>query len=316
METPLISVVIPVYNVEDYISECVQSIVQQSYKNLEIILVNDGSTDNSILKVSEILVSDDRCRVINKENGGLSDARNVGLNAVTGEYVCFIDSDDYLEQNFIQNLYEASNNSDIIRASFRDIEGEIPKGWIADMPTELTLNGREALKLFLDNNTSFVVWSSLFKVSFLKENGLEFQKGILLEDGDFTTRAYLKAESITFINDKSYRYRIRPGSILTTKNFQKMSNSEEIVISKFLNLIEYEKSNEVIYLLQYSIFAFLRDWTRILYQNNLEFSDLIFKNAIMATKKIVAKRPFNQRVKFKLKYYLIRIKQGFVLFKS
>lgn len=308
METPLISVVIPVYNVEDYISECVQSIVQQSYKNLEIILVNDGSMDNSILKVSEILVSDDRCRVINKENGGLSDARNAGLNIVTGEYVCFIDSDDYLEKNFIQNLYEASNNSDIVRASFRDTEGNIPKGWIADMPMELTLDGREALKMLLDNNTSFAVWSSLFKVSFLKENRLGFQKGILLEDGDFTTRAYLKAETVTFINDKGYRYRIRPGSILTTRNFQRRSDSEEIVISKFLNLIKDERSNEVIYLLQYSIFAFLKDWTKILYRNHVEFSKLIFQSAIVCTKNIVDEMPFKQRLKFRIKYYLIKFR--------
>ncbi|HFI0794571.1 TPA: glycosyltransferase family 2 protein [Streptococcus suis] len=101
----LVSVIVPVYNVEKYLVQCIDSIINQTYQNLEIILVNDGSTDNSGKICDEYAKKDSRIKVIHKENGGLSDARNKGLDFMTGEYVTLVDSDDYLEHNCIENLY-------------------------------------------------------------------------------------------------------------------------------------------------------------------------------------------------------------------
>ncbi len=100
----LISIVIPIYNVQDYLERCIQSIISQTYKNIEIILVDDGATDNSGKLCDEYLKKDERIKVIHKENGGLSDARNVGKENANGKYIAFIDSDDYIRTKFYRNL--------------------------------------------------------------------------------------------------------------------------------------------------------------------------------------------------------------------
>ena len=109
MYEPLISVIVPIYNVEQYLERCVYSILKQSYHNLEIILVDDGSTDDSGRLCDELKEIDSRITVLHKANGGLSDARNVGLNKVTGEWISFIDSDDWIHEDYIKNLYNLVN---------------------------------------------------------------------------------------------------------------------------------------------------------------------------------------------------------------
>ena len=106
-ENDLISVVIPVYNVEQYLPKCIESIMNQTYKNLEIILVNDGSTDGSQKICEEYKSIDNRIKIINKENGGLSDARNVGIDNSSGNYITFIDSDDYIDDDYVYTLYKS-----------------------------------------------------------------------------------------------------------------------------------------------------------------------------------------------------------------
>jgi glycosyltransferase involved in cell wall biosynthesis len=128
---PLISIVVPVYNVEKYIHECLESILNQSYKNIEVIIVNDGTLDNSIAKIEDLL-KDKRTRLISQVNQGLSAARNTGIKAALGEYISFIDSDDKVKSSFIETLYDKANetNADIVRGSFRNFDGNIPEGWI------------------------------------------------------------------------------------------------------------------------------------------------------------------------------------------
>ena len=111
----LISVIVPIYNVEKYLERCLDSIIKQTYKNLDIILVDDGSIDNSTKICDEYVKKDSRIKVIHKENGGLSDARNVGIDNSDGKYICFIDSDDYIELDMIENLYDGivKNNANI-----------------------------------------------------------------------------------------------------------------------------------------------------------------------------------------------------------
>ena len=102
----MISVIIPIYNVENYLKKCIESVINQTYKNLEIILVNDGSNDNSKNIIDEYSTIDNRIKVINKENGGLSDARNAGIEIAKGDYITFLDSDDWIELNMYEKLYQ------------------------------------------------------------------------------------------------------------------------------------------------------------------------------------------------------------------
>ena len=119
----VISIIVPIYNTEKYLNECVDSIINQTYKNIEIILVNDGSTDNCLKICDEYAKKDKRVKVIHKENGGLSSARNSGLDILTGKYVCFIDSDDYVATTFVYDMFNliTKYNADIVEGSYQTI---------------------------------------------------------------------------------------------------------------------------------------------------------------------------------------------------
>ncbi len=308
---PLISIIVPVYNVEEYIHECIESIQKQTYTNLEILVINDGTKDRSI-EVIKDLMNDPRIQVINQSNQGLSGARNTGMRAAKGKYISLIDSDDKVKPTFIEELYQKAieTDADIVRGSFRDFDGKIPDGWVVDFNI-CPSKGTDALKQFLSQSLSFVVWSSLYKTSFLKNKKLEFTPGILLEDGDFTTRSYLLASCVATVDTPNYCYRIRPGSILNTNNSQKRSDSEFLVISKFTNLHQITLNNETKSLIESAIYAFMRDWTRILAQNNINLTKEHAESLKLANKIIkpaLRKRPLIEKIKFAIKWQTIKSK--------
>lgn len=312
IEEDKVSVIVPVYNVEEYIRECIKSIQVQTYSNLEIIVVNDGTKDKSIENIKDLIEKDSRIRVISQPNQGLSAARNTGIENATGKYVAMIDSDDKIKPDFIKHLFDVadSQNADIVRGSFRDFEGNIPRGWIADFTTNSN-SGLNVLNKFLDNNTSFAVWSSLYSTHFLNTHNLRFTPGILLEDGDFTTRAYLQANRVVTTDYTDYQYRIRPGSILTSNNAARMSESEEIVIKEFLKQLSITKSSRIRNVLQKAIYSFMRDWTQIVSRNHIKLNKNVscFDEALQSTKYIRADRPFKERLKFNTKVAIIKIKK-------
>lgn len=223
---PLISIIVPTYNVEKYIRTCIESILAQTYRNIEVIIVNDGSTDQSLAVISDLICSHHNIKVINQKNQGLSVARNTGIDVATGKYITFVDADDKIMPGFVSSLYQIADKTgaDIVRGSFRDFNGNIPKGWGADfnVPTNC---GTIVLDPFLSSNISFVVWSSIYRLDFINSNHIRFTPGMILtEDRDFTIRAYMLAKLVATSPEPNYAYRInRPGSILTTVNGQKKS---------------------------------------------------------------------------------------------
>ena len=267
---PLISIIVPTYNVEKYIRTCIESILAQTYRNVEVIIVNDGSTDQSLAVISDLICSHHNVKVINQKNQGLSVARNTGIDVATGKYITFVDADDKIMPGFVSSLYQIADKTgaDIVRGSFRDFNGNIPKDWVPDfnVPTNC---GTIVLDQLLSSNISFVVWSSIYRLDFINSNHIRFTPGILLEDGDFTTRAYMLAKLVATSPEPNYAYRIRQGSILTTNNAQKMSLSEEKVISQFISMLKHEESDVLCSLILKSIYAFMRDWTRIILKNHL-----------------------------------------------
>ncbi|WP_022791928.1 glycosyltransferase [Weissella halotolerans] len=306
---PKISVVVPTYNVRLYIRECIESILNQNFSEIEIIIVNDGSTDGSIEEIKDLILNDNRIKVINQKNQGLSAARNTGICVSNGDYISFIDSDDKISPNFLGNLYNVAEkeNADIVRSSFCDINGNYLKGWVADFK-EKPGNGYDILEEFLDMNVSFVVWSSLYKTSWIKKNKLLFTPGILLEDCDFTVRAYLLANRIATSAERLYFYRVRPNSILTSNDAQKLSKSEAVIVSKFINMLTKTNNEYEARLLKKAIFAFMRDWTRVLAKNNVCLANDrdVFDKAL----KVISSVPvsFKQRLKMYFKVFLIKIK--------
>lgn len=217
---PLVSVIIPVYKVEKYLDRCVASIVSQTYENLEIILVDDGSPDNCPVMCDKWAKKDNRIQVIHKQNGGLSDARNAALDIKKGEYITFVDSDDMLAPNAVELLIETAltDNSDIVfcegaKAFAGDLKPEIAKS-----SSKKVLNPDCALEYMFCDIMRWEAWGSLYK-SFLFDYE-RFPKGRIFEDIDTIPRVVLSSKIITFINAGIYYYyTVNEGSIMrNTKN--------------------------------------------------------------------------------------------------
>lgn len=214
---PLISVIVPVYNVEKWISRCVNSIVNQTYKNLEIILVDDGAKDSSGVLCDKLALSDKRIKVIHKENGGLSDARNAGFFQSSGKYVCFIDSDDWIEEKYIQVLYEliVENTCEIAGCAYRkceDICGLIQE---ENQYSCKQFNKEEAMSELIDNSIQQVVWNKLYKRSLI--DNISFAKGKYHEDEFWSYQVFAKVNKYVETSYIGYNYFQRADSIMGEK---------------------------------------------------------------------------------------------------
>ncbi|MBE6091229.1 MAG: glycosyltransferase [Clostridium beijerinckii] len=215
----LISVIVPVYNVEKYLPQCIDSILNQTEKNLEIILVDDGSLDNSGKICDEFSKKDDRIVVIHKKNNGLSSARNAGLEIAKGNYIGFVDSDDWLDKSMYEILLKLlkENNSDISCCDFfktANSDGSIPH---IDNEIINSYNNIESLNNFYNDlyTQTVVAWNKLYKRELFKD--ISYPVGKIHEDEGTTYKLYYKANKITYTNMPLYYYRITPNSITTSK---------------------------------------------------------------------------------------------------
>lgn len=217
----IFSIIVPIYNVEKYIEQCLVSILEQSYKNLEIILVNDGTKDNS-MKVIEKYLSDSRIKVINKENGGLSSARNTGLEVANGDYIAFVDSDDWVDIDNLIKLYEIAraNDLDLIMGNVR----EYPSNKVLQLEKYSGIkSGIELFEEMLRKKEYLeTVWKCIYKKEFLQKNNLKFIQGLLHEDTPFMFECLVKAKRVKNENNIFYFYRKREGSITITKTVKNL----------------------------------------------------------------------------------------------
>lgn len=214
----LISIVVPVFKVEKYLDKCINSILNQTYKNIEVILVDDGSPDNCGKICDNYAKKDKRIKVIHKENGGLSDARNAGIDVANGEFISFIDSDDYIDAEYIELLYNTikKDKTDIAISSHKVI---YESGTILEKATneQSILNPEEVLKRILyDDGIDLSAWAKLYKIE-LFEN-IRYPKGRLFEDAATTYKLIDKSKKISINSKSTYNYIIRNNSI-TNKSF-------------------------------------------------------------------------------------------------
>ena len=212
---PLISIIVPCYNVEKYLQKCVDSILNQTYRNLEVILVDDGSTDSTPQMCDEYQKRDERVKVIHKVNGGLADARNVAIDCFKGEYVTFIDSDDYVALDLVETLFGliVQNNADMsVMWANMFYEGTEP---IEDKKEHAirVFNSEESLiDMFYQRSFDTSAWGKLYhKVVF--QDGIRYPKGWIYEDLPTTYRLMQKAKRVVFTDKKSYYYLLRNNSI-------------------------------------------------------------------------------------------------------
>ena len=232
----LISIIVPVYNVEKYLQKCIQSIINQTYKNIEIILVDDGSKDNSGKICDEFKQIDNRIKVIHKENGGLSDARNAGLKIAKGEYIGFVDSDDYIAQDMFETLYKLAkeNNADISIVSFYEIYNGKVIG-VRDFKSLEEMDKIEAMKeLLIDSKIQSYAWNKLFKKE-LFEN-IEFPTNKNFEDIATTLLLFEKANKVMLLEDPKYYYVRRDNSIIGTRNYKTYKDYLDVIYDKYIYL--------------------------------------------------------------------------------
>ena len=218
--TEKITIIVPVYNVEHYLDKCLDSLINQTYKNLEIIVINDGSIDNSGIICQEYAQKDNRIVYIEKENGGQSEARNMGLDRMTGSYVTFVDSDDWVELDYVENLYKkiTEYQADIAVGnyySFNEAEGMYYFHIFGDSCYEKVYDNVSIFENLYESQEmkSFAlisVWGKLYKADLLKH--LRFDIGKLGEDGYLNQKIYLLAEKTIYLNKGLYAYRQREGS--------------------------------------------------------------------------------------------------------
>lgn len=251
--TPKISVIMPAYNVESYIEKAVDSVLKQTFTDFELLLVNDGTKDESVAK-TELFLEDKRVQWLHKENGGLSDARNFGLQRAQGEYIYFMDSDDWIEPNLLEVALQNIKHYDLIVFGYQldseNASGELIQTERVTSENQIFEKGKTQ-KAFSEKQLGLLgyAWNKLYKHQFLKENDFWFPKGIsLVEDILFNAQVYTKTANIVFLDQALYHYINRPVTTLI-KTFHANSFSlyleKDRVLNHFLsawNFPEAEKN--------------------------------------------------------------------------
>lgn len=213
LKEELVSVIIPFYNCEKYIEECLLSVIDQTYKNIEILLINDGSTDASYEIAKSIAIKDSRINIISQINSGVSKARNLGIHNAIGEYICFVDADDKIDSRYIERLIQFVVSVDIVICGFKKIK---------DTDVDVILNESgiiEKEKVYFNtictNKITAACWNKIYRTKIIKENKLEFNEKIAVgEDMIFLLNYFQYCNSYYYINEALYMYRKNDISVM------------------------------------------------------------------------------------------------------
>lgn len=238
-----VSVVVPIYNVEKYLIRCVESIINQSYKNLQVILVDDGSTDSCPQICDEYLEKDKRIEVIHKANGGLSEARNFGIDKATGDYITFVDSDDFINDKFIEYLLKLlnENNADIACCSFQRFSNENEVNRTENKIRVEQFNGIEAIEnLCYQKEIKNSACAKIYRRKLFED--VCYPVGKLYEDLGTTYKLLFKAKKVVWSQKEYYYYFYRPDSIMnykfSIKNMDRINLSKELLDFVEVNIPE------------------------------------------------------------------------------
>lgn len=281
-KNPLVSVIVPIFNVKDYLPRCVDSILSQTYRNLDIVLVDDGSTDNSGIIADEYAAKyENRITCIHKKNGGLSDARNCGIEHSKGDYIAFIDSDDFIHTKMIETLVQGilQTDADISACDYQSffLESELDIDEHLYESEYIVCKGFDSIKMLFSNDGYFdYAWNKLYKRELFAE--IRYPKSKLMEDLGTTYRLIELSESVVYSRRKLYFYQQREGSILSNHNKRFYIDKFELAIKRYENL--ESKYGQFIENDRYIIFAILECFKGI-YDNKDDR-----KNAVRIYKKI------------------------------
>lgn len=279
---PKVSIIVPIYNVEKYLDRCMQTLINQTLKDIEIIMVDDGSPDNCPQMCDNYAKRDNRIKVIHKKNGGLSDARNAGLNIATGEYVAFIDSDDFTSLNAYENLYNVAQNGDydIVYAGFvrHNEKGNIIKCFtfnkeyigtnIINFLSEMLYHGRPKND---EEEICMSVWNAIYRKRIIDDNNIKFmsERVFLSEDILFHSDILPCCKRIRCIPNHFYNYCYNGTSLTHSFNPKKIDAAINLYEAISTNLNKYNLGN-----LQHQVMLFFITYIRGIIMKNIFFSDL------------------------------------------
>lgn len=220
MKKDTVTVIVPVFNTEKYLACCIDSICKQSYSDLQIILINDGSTDGSLKICEKYAMKDSRITLLSQKNAGVSSARNAGLEAAEGYYLCFLDSDDYLEIDAIQTLVNSHSDEDMIVSRFSTINENGSIGSSSKEISSFITDSNSMIKYVLSPTVEYAyqgyLWNKLYLNEIIQKNNIRFDESISYnEDRLFLINYLLSSRKVRFISDKTYNYRQRSGSAMS-----------------------------------------------------------------------------------------------------
>ncbi len=259
----LVSIIVPVYNVRKYLSKCLDSLVNQNFPNIEIIVVNDGSLDNS----QEIITKYQNkyphlIKSFLKKNGGLSSARNYGLSKAHGKYITFVDSDDYVTSDYIAKMYEVinKNNADVAICNYYMVKNNKEKLIKNYIPNKVGSLNEDKKQLF----NSWAVWNKMFSRKIIEDHNLLFSENVIYEDFRFTLKVFLKSSKIAYVDEALYYYIYRENSIMNSQNLEKNKD----ILAGFTDILnyyqkesayeEYKEEIEFLAILHILIYALVR----------------------------------------------------------
>lgn len=298
------SIIVPIYNVEKYLPRCIDSLINQNYKDIEILLINDGSTDNCRTICESYAVKDNRITVVNKKNGGLSSARNYGLDIATGDYIFFVDSDDYVEPTFCSKAIKAfyENNADIIVLGFNTVSEKLKATKHCASHT-ITLSKYQALRgLVEDGYINCFAWNKAYKASLFKD--IRFPEGFTFEDVGTIHKLIIQSKGITVIPDVVYNYMVNSNS-LSSKWWHSEKKIEDYFIQRNIQkkaiLQEYKQLENLCYC-QTAIGALLGITYFPKGKNNQEYLAFLNQN-----RPIIKKAPFPYNLLYNTYYFSNKI---------
>lgn len=241
-----ITIVLPAYNVEDYIDECIQSVLNQTYKNFELIIVDDGSSDHTLAKCKKFS-EDKRIKIISQSNQGVSKARNVGIKNASGKFIAFIDGDDVLGKNYLELLLNniIMNSADMAICKYVTDIDDLEKQKMETKSKTISKSNLESL-IIKEKFQECYVWNKLFKKSIIKEKNIKFPEGITIWEDIYFIFSYLEqCNKITIINQPLYYYRSRENSAVNqnetiTKKLDKL-NVLNLLKNLKINKLEFKK---------------------------------------------------------------------------
>ena len=246
---PKVSIVVAVYNVEKYVSKCIESILKQTFTDFELLLVNDGSKDSSLSILKEYALKDSRIEIIDKRNGGLSDARNTGMRKAQGKYIYFVDGDDFIEETLLEKCVNKLEETDSDMVMF-----DIYQYYLETGKKEIIANPFDENKIYsifdtpeLLTNIKNCAWNKMYKLSLFKDNDIEYPWGYYYEDLGTTYRLLARCKKVAFIHEPLYDYlQDRPGNITSQFNFSvyHVLDMVKLTLDDYKKLGLYEKFYE------------------------------------------------------------------------